>query len=1075
MEGHSPVRRIPDLARSRPPDAAGVLARERLFRLIDRRRRSAAIWVGAGAGYGKTTLVASYLGARRLDSRWYRLDGRDSDVATFFSHLSRRAGDARSNALPEFTAAHRQEVPAFARRYFRALFDTLRHSFVLVLDDYQEISPGSALHEVVADAIAEIPRKGCLIVISRGDPPPSMVRLRANRDIAMVASDHLRFTRRESDAIVRQWDEACRESTCRRFYEKTRGWPAGLILMLDQSMSEGHVGELPSLAPRALVFDYLAGEVLSGLEPPVREWLLKTAVFREMSPSMASLLTSEPRAGEILHRLHRDHHLMDLRLRGDEPCYGLHPLLVDALRARADVELADDERRELRQRARALLESAAAYDDLVTLLHSDRDWTSLTRLVLGQAADMRRRGRSEALEGWLDLLPEEEVAANAWYHYWKGTCHVRTSPRQARIRYEQAFTLFREAIPANRDALLLACSGAMQAIIFELGDFEPLDRWIEATLVLLDDAAPRSPDVEARALVSLCLALTLRRPSHPALPELSGRASRGLRAIDDPGALVTAQCLLAIALNCRGEFARVRDIVHGMRSTCRSPAVSPLGVQALHFVESMHCMFTANREGCLDALTQGLETGRANGAQHWAYPLLANGAAGALGVGDVESARALLAQMRDHLDHARPLELAMHHYCSAWLDMLCDNPVAALQKQKTALRLAVEGGCVFFEKLCRVALAIVSSELGDGERAFAHLSRARMHEHPAGNPWLEFHELMAFACVSSRHGRCRQGRSMLRQAFEIGRDHGYTHFLWWLPSRVSRLCAWALEEGIEVEYVNCLVRKRGLSPESGARYSRRWPWRFRIHTFGAFELLRDDRIVASMTKLQRKPIELLKALIAFGGVDVPESRLAGSLWPRIDADYAYGSLNTTLHRLRRLIGEGRLISLRSGHLSIDSEVCWMDLHAFEAVTDAIGGRCPLDLPSEQEGRIESWSMELFRLYRGPFMSSEGRHSRYLLPRGRFRMRFLHAVGELARYWEERGEWERAADCYERGIKVEHLAERFYRRLMLCYQELGRIAQAIDIYAHLRANLEVERSALPAPETTLIYHRLVERL
>ena len=498
-------------------------------------------------------------------------------------------------------------------------------------------------------------------------------------------------------------------------------------------------------------------------------------------------------------------------------------------------------------------------------------------------------------------------------------------------------------------------------------------------------------------------------------------------------------------------------------------------IRALRYVESMYYTFTADRESCLEAVNDGLEAGRAAGVRRWTYHLLANGAASALGTGDLDTARELLSQMREHLHHVRPLELAFFHYYSAWLDMLSGDPVAALQKQKVALVIAVECGSPFHEALFRVATAQVLSELGDGDRAISHLLKSRSRERLVRNRWLEFYELMHFAYIARKHGRLRQGLSILRRALDVGRENDYTHFLWWRPSLVSRLCAWALEEGIEVDYVGRLVRERCLSPEESARYSRRWPWRFLIHTFGDFELLREGKNLGVQERLQKKPLELLKALVGFGAINVPESRLAGSLWPRIDADYAYGSLTTTLHRLRKLIGEDRLITLRHGRLSIAVHLCWMDLRAFEAVTAAIDKARRLSRPPDCEKQLEVWTEELFSLYRGPFMSSEGEHPRYLLLRGRLRNRFLHAVGELARYWEERMDWERAADYYERGMEADPLAEGLYRRLMLCYREIGRFAQAIDIYDRLRSTLEAERSGEPAPETTMIYHRLVERL
>ena len=78
----------PTPAKTRPPSLPGVLARERLFELLDARRRSPVVWVAGPPGCGKTTLVASYLEARAPDALWYQLDAGDSDVATFFYHMS---------------------------------------------------------------------------------------------------------------------------------------------------------------------------------------------------------------------------------------------------------------------------------------------------------------------------------------------------------------------------------------------------------------------------------------------------------------------------------------------------------------------------------------------------------------------------------------------------------------------------------------------------------------------------------------------------------------------------------------------------------------------------------------------------------------------------------------------------------------------------------------------------------------------------------------------------------------------------------------------------------------------------
>src|SRR5881392_1428524 len=70
-----------------PPRLSGVCERVRLFRVLDRAQRRPVTWVCGPPGAGKTTLIASYVAARRLRTLWYQVDPIDADVATFFYYL----------------------------------------------------------------------------------------------------------------------------------------------------------------------------------------------------------------------------------------------------------------------------------------------------------------------------------------------------------------------------------------------------------------------------------------------------------------------------------------------------------------------------------------------------------------------------------------------------------------------------------------------------------------------------------------------------------------------------------------------------------------------------------------------------------------------------------------------------------------------------------------------------------------------------------------------------------------------------------------------------------------------------
>src|SRR3970040_2735782 len=84
------------------PSLTGILARKRLFALLDRGREGPAGWVSGPPGCGKTTLVASWLDQAGISELWYQLDDGDADVATFFYYLSAAAaelGDGKRLAL----------------------------------------------------------------------------------------------------------------------------------------------------------------------------------------------------------------------------------------------------------------------------------------------------------------------------------------------------------------------------------------------------------------------------------------------------------------------------------------------------------------------------------------------------------------------------------------------------------------------------------------------------------------------------------------------------------------------------------------------------------------------------------------------------------------------------------------------------------------------------------------------------------------------------------------------------------------------------------------------------------------
>jgi LuxR family maltose regulon positive regulatory protein len=1034
------LRKYEPTAKTTRPSLAGIFLRKRLFRLLNRARDQSVIWISGPGGSGKTTLVASYLDHCKLPCLWYQLDADDADLSTFFYYLglaAKHAAPRHRKPLPLLTPEYLQAIPAFTRRYFENLYARLTPSFALVFDNYQEVPRDSAFHEVIREAISRAPKDITVFLISRGEPPPSFIRLRANNRFFSVDWNELRLTLDESGGIVKKRKHGLPKEIITQFHARSDGWAAGLVLLAEVYRARGIDLEGPGASAPQEIFDYFAGEVLNKLDSGTRALLLMTSLFPTMTIETANRLTGQDSAGRILSSLNRNRFFI-AKHASAKTTYQYHPLFREFLLTRMKESFSDDDVLQIRNRAAALLEETGQIEDAAVLYRDAKNWGQFTALILRNAQTLILQGRGNTLQGWIESVPQPFFEQVPWLRYWLGVCHLPYSPEESRSHFETAFALFKSAKDAT--GLFLALSGLFDSVIFNFNNFAEYDRLI-ALLYKLRKEFTEYPswEIEAHVVGRMLTALYVRQPQHPDLEYWISRGStlvKGNSDLDGQARVLLMQALIRLFA---GELEKTSLILDTLRKTVATRSVTPSAMLVLRDLEASYSWLAGEFDECRRATDEGMALADATGVHTLDIFILGNGAAGALSEDDMKRVDDLLARMRSCLDGRTACwGEALYHNLVAWKFLLQRDPVRASLHADLAIEFGIDSGSITTEVYHNLIKAIVMHELKHENEARACLSEARRICRSMRTYQAEYKYLLTEAQFAFDSGSENAGLDFLRNAMALGREHGYENTFFWVPTVMARLCVQALQAGIEVDYVRDLVRKRALMPDEPPLECENWPWAVKISTLGRFGIERNGKPIRFLKKVPKKPLEMLKALIALGGQAVSETRLNDILWPDADGDSAHRSFNITLIRLRDLLGPKAAVELREGCVTLDKRYVWVDAWALEYNLDAASKaqRVPSFTPDTLQRAIS--------LYTGPFLADEN-GAWAVSPRERLRGRVISQLERLGRHWEGRKMFVKALDCYRRGLEIDDLTEEFYRRAIFCFLRLGRRAEALSLY------------------------------
>ena len=188
-----------------PPIKHPIVVRERLNSLLNTSCHQKLTLVSAPAGFGKSTLVASWLGETRQNAAWLSLDKQDNSLTRFWSCIIKaiqtQQPEIGRNASDIFNSTQIRDIEPIVINLLNDLIVS-QTTILLVIDDYHVID-SKDIHKSFNFFLERLPSNIHVILLTRIDPQLTLGRLRAAGELCEIRVSDLQFCSSANETVSR--------------------------------------------------------------------------------------------------------------------------------------------------------------------------------------------------------------------------------------------------------------------------------------------------------------------------------------------------------------------------------------------------------------------------------------------------------------------------------------------------------------------------------------------------------------------------------------------------------------------------------------------------------------------------------------------------------------------------------------------------------------------------------------------------------------------------------------------------------------------------------------------------------
>jgi len=1049
-----------------PPKArANLVKRTRLLSLVKKGMDRKVIFITAGAGYGKTTLLIQLLKEFKKRYIWYEIEYSDRDINIFLKYIitgiKRFYPDFGSRTENLLKTEHNscKKIEMVIGTFINEIEESISEELYFILEDYHCIDKAKCINDAMKYLIDHQPYNLHIILTSRKKLPFSISNLLSKDELIEINTDSLRFNTEDIESLSDVLNIEISDNEVVELEEKTEGWITALKLFLsDRKPSKNVLLTKENVTTASNLFDYFEVQLFSSLSKDIKDFLILSSLVHPLTPSLCNRILQREDSTKVLESLYRNNlFISKYKDNSGKIYYKYHMLFREFLKEKA-VELYNkSDLNDLYIHAGRIMEQLGDYRNAISHRLKAKDFKTVVKLIERTGEKIIEGGEINTLKNWIELIPENFIKESIRLNLFKAKLlSIEGDMKEAVEIYQKVATSSKAKSRDRAEALV------------NIGEIEKNQGNWGCAISTLKEAIELLKKGNSLLLAEAYYSIGGCYFYSGNFMEAERHFGLSLKV----SKLLEDENHIASALYGHGvlymNFGRFFDAIWYFKKALNKEVITNLNTVSIYnALGSLYTIIDEYEEAEKYLNLAMIESNRIN-SKVAIMTSLCNLGGLYVQKDNLEKALFLFSEASSLNDKVKDIAIdwiiyrglsdiafAKGDFPSALEYIEKDLEIAYRRKNRKAIAdYSIQKGMIYIymERFIE-AEKILKDAIQTLEKIGVKL------------------DLMSgYHFLSLLYFRCEKGdefvKEYIEKTIEIAKENNYGPILKRIYTRNEpEICNYCIEHNIEREYIMNIMKEG--SKESNKRYD------FKVFLFGDLTIIDPLKKTKIIKKWRTKKTKSLFCyFISNRDKSFVRDRLMEIFWPRKLPKFAKRSLHTEISYINKKFskksGFDKIILYANECYYVNPEYkLWVDVEQFDALL-----RKARDHKSRGEIKEAIILLkEAEELYTGSFLINI--YDRWCEDKKQFfSINYIKALSELSKHYFDLGEYFAALEYNQKIIKEDPFIEDPYINNMRCYIELHNKKAAKKEYHKLQDFLRKELGEEPSLKTQEIYKSLI---